>query len=72
MKFVCEYDFEVKYIQGKEKMVVDALIRRRRVISSMTINVDLRSQILQTLPTDSWYQEVCREIHSGRPLEGKF
>ena len=72
MEFLCEYDFEVKYIQGKENMVVDALSHRRHVISSMTLSVDLRSQILQALPTNSWYQEVCREIDSGRPLEGNF
>ena len=55
MEFLCEYDFEVKYIQGKENVVADALSRRRHVVSSMTLSVDLRSQILQALPTDSWY-----------------
>ena len=39
---------------------------------SMTLCVDLRSYILQVLPTNTWYQEVTREIDSGRPLEGKF
>ena len=52
--------------------MADALSHRRHVISSMTLSVDLRSQILQALPTDSWYQEVCREIDSGRTLEGNF
>ena len=72
MEFLCEYDFEMKYIQGKENVVADALSRRRHAISLMTLSVYLRSQILQALPTDSWYQELCREIDSGRPLEGKF
>ena len=43
MEFLCEYDFEMKYIQGKENVVVDALSLRRHVISSMTLSVDLRS-----------------------------
>ena len=50
----------------------NALSHRRHVISSMTLSVDFRSQILEELPTNSWYQEVCREIDSGRPLEGNF
>ena len=72
MEFLCEYYFEVKYIQGKENVVADALSFRRHEVSSMTLSVDLRRQNLQVLPTDSWYQEVSREIDSGRPMEGKF
>ena len=72
MEFLCEYDFEVRYIQGKENVVADALCRRRHEVSSMSLSVDLRSQILQELPTDTWYQEVSREMDSGRPLEGKL
>ena len=72
MEFLCEYNFEVRYIQGKENMVENALSHKRHVITSMTLSVDLKSQILQALPINSWYQEVCREIDSGRPLEGKF
>ena len=72
MEFLCEYDFEVKYIQGKENVVVDALSCRRHEVSSMILGIDLRGQILEALPTNSWYQEVSREIDLGRPLEGKF
>ena len=28
--------------------------------------------MLQALPINFWYHEVCREIDSRRPLEGKF
>ena len=53
-------------------MVAYALSCRIHVISSMTLSVYLRSQILQSLPINSWYQEVCREIDLGRPLKCKF
>lgn len=43
MEILCEYDYEVKYIQGNENMVVDALSHRRHVTLSMTLSVDLRS-----------------------------
>lgn len=72
MEFLCKYDFEVKYIQGKENVVADALSRRRHEVSVVTLCVDLRSQILVALPTDSWYKEVRSEIESNRALEGKF
>jgi hypothetical protein len=28
MEFLCEYDFEIKHIKGKENKVVDSLSRR--------------------------------------------
>ena len=58
MEFLCKYDFEVKYIQVKENVVVDVLSCKKHVTLSMTLSVDLRSQILQAIPTNAWYQEV--------------
>ena len=72
MEFLCKYDFEVKYIQVKENVVADALSHRRHETLSMTLSVDLRSQILQELSIDIYYQEVSKEIDLGRPLEGNF
>lgn len=72
MEFLCEYDFEVKFIQGKENVVADALSRQRHELSAVTLGVDLRNQILSTLPVDVWYQEVKFEVESSRALEGRF
>ena len=72
MEFLCEYDFDVHYIKGKENVVADALSRRRHEVSVMSLGVDLRSRILEGLPSDTWYQEVRAEIESGRTLEGRF
>ena len=72
MEFLCEYDFKVKYIEGKKNVVAAALSHRRHETLTLTLSVDLRSQILQALPTDTWYQELSREIDVGRPLEGRF
>ena len=49
MEFLCEYDFDVHYIKGKENVVADALSRRHRELSSMTTSTDLREWILQLL-----------------------
>lgn len=53
MEFFYQYDFEVKYIQGKENVVVDALSHRCHVLSSVTLEVDLKGQILASFPSDN-------------------
>ena len=70
MEFLCEYDFDVHYIKGKENVVADALSRRQHVISILSLGVDLRGRILEVLPSDIWYQEVRVEIESRHTLEG--
>lgn len=72
MEFLCEYNFEVKYIQGKEYVVADALSRKRHEVSVLTLSVDLRSCILSALPLDAWYQEDSAEIASGKALDGRY
>jgi hypothetical protein len=72
MEFLCEYDFEIRYIQGKENVVADALSRRRHEVSMLSLSTDLRSQILQSLSSDTLYQEVKAELETGRALDGRF
>ena len=72
MEFLCEYDFDVHYIKGKENVVTDALSRRRHEVSVMSLGVDLWGRILEAFPSDTWYQEVRAEIESERTLEWRF
>ena len=72
MGFLCEYDFYVHYIEGKDNFVTDALSRRQHEVSMMSLGVDLWGRILEALPSDTWYQEVRVEIESKRTLEGIF
>jgi hypothetical protein len=39
LKFLSEYDFEIKHIKGKENQVVDALNRRAHEMHIATINM---------------------------------
>ena len=55
MEFLCEYDFFVHYIKGKENVIVDSLSRRRHEVLVMSLGVDLQSCILEALPSDTWY-----------------
>ena len=72
MEFLCEYDFDVHYIKGKENVVADALSRRRHMISSMTTTIDLKERILRHLPEDKLYAELCQLAQFQKPLVGKF
>ena len=64
MEFLCEYNFDVHYIKGKENVIVDALSRRCHKISSMITKIDLRERILHHLPEDVFYIEVFQLVHS--------
>lgn len=46
MEFLCEYEFDVNYIKGKENVIANELSRRVHALSSMTMSIDLMSQIL--------------------------
>ena len=72
MEFLCEYNFEVKYVQGKENKVADALSRRRHELSSLTLTVNLKEKIIQNLITDPWFFDVKSVIESGSNLEGRY
>jgi len=37
LEFICEYEFDIKHIKGKEKKVVDALSRRVHELHATTI-----------------------------------
>jgi hypothetical protein len=49
LEFLCEYDFEINHIKGKENKVVDALSRRVHELHATTIimyQIDIKSRIL--------------------------
>ena len=60
LEFLCEFDFEIKHIKGKEKKVVDALNRKMQemhVASLIFCQSDLRQQIVSHAAGDdcmSW------------------
>jgi hypothetical protein len=50
-----EYDFGISYIKGKENVVVDALSRRPRILSLVTLKVNLKEHVLTQILGDNWY-----------------
>jgi hypothetical protein len=51
---------------------VDALSRRPRVFSLVTLKFNLRERVLTQLQGDSWYLKVTSNLQSGRQLDPKY
>ena len=55
LEFLCEYDFYIKHIKGKENKVVDVLSRRVHELHATTINMyqtDLKGRIYEAANSD--------------------
>jgi hypothetical protein len=62
---LCEYDFEIKHIKGKENKVVDALSRRVHELHATTISMyrtDIKSRILEAANVDLQYRELVAKL----------
>ena len=58
MEFVCEFDFEIKHIKGKENKVADALSRKVQEMHVASLSVcryDLRQLIMNHTAEDNLY-----------------
>ena len=61
LEFLCEFDFEIKHIKGKENKVADALSRKMQemhVASLSNCQSDLRQQIANHVTRDELYEMV--------------
>ena len=61
LEFLCEFDFEIKHIKGKENKVADALSRKVQEmhVASLTIfQLDWRQQIANHVAGDELYEQV--------------
>ena len=58
MEFLCEFDFEIKHIKGKEDKVVDALNRKVQEMHVASLSIcqsHLRQQIVNHTAGDELY-----------------
>ena len=54
LEFLCEYEFDIKHIKGKENKVADVLSRRVHIMHATTVSMhqsDLKNIILDGLVT---------------------
>ena len=61
LEFLCEFDFEIKHIKGKENKVADALSRKVQEMHVASLSIfqsDLRQQIVNHTTGDELYEQV--------------
>ena len=57
-RFLCEFDFEIKHIKGKENKVVYALNRKVHVASLSIFQPDLWQLIISHTTEDEMYEQI--------------
>jgi hypothetical protein len=69
LEFLCEYDFDIKHIKGKENKVGDALSRRVHELHDTTINmykIDLKDIISEAAKEDLQYVVMVTKLQQGK------
>jgi hypothetical protein len=69
LEFLCEYDFEIKHIKGKENKVVDALSRRVHELHVTSISMyrtNIKIRILEAANVDLQYRELVAKLQQGK------
>jgi hypothetical protein len=69
LEFLCEYDFDIKHVKGKENKVVDALSRRVHELHATTISMcqtDIKGRIYETAKEDLQYIELVTKLQQGK------
>jgi hypothetical protein len=72
LEFLCEYDFDIKHIKGKENKVVDALSRRVHELHATIISmyqIDIKGIILEAANADLQYMELVATLQQGKMLQ---
>ena len=72
LEFLCEYDFDIKHIKGKENKVADALSRRMHELHATTISMyrtDIKGRILEATNADLQYMELVAKLQQGEMLQ---
>ena len=61
MELLCEYEFDIKQMKGKENKVADVLSRKMHVMHVVAINTStsyLKDKSIESSVTDELYQQV--------------
>ena len=65
LDFLCEFEFEIKNIKGKQNKVADALSRKMQEMHVASLSIfqsDLRQQIVNHVVGDELYEQVKEKL----------
>jgi hypothetical protein len=65
IEFLCEYDFDIKHIKGKENKVADALSRKVHELHATTISMyrtEMKDRILESRNTNLQYRSLVAKL----------
>jgi hypothetical protein len=65
LEFLCEYDFHIKHIKGKENKVADALSRKVHNLHATTISMyrtDIRDRDLEAANVDLQFRDLVVKL----------
>jgi hypothetical protein len=65
LEFLCEYDFDIKHIKGKDNKVVDALSRKVHELHATSISMyitELKDRILEAANVDLEYKRLVAKL----------
>jgi hypothetical protein len=68
LEFLCEYNFDIKHIKGKENKVVDALSRKVHELHATTISMYqtyIKRNVLEAANADLQYRELLENLQQG-------
>jgi hypothetical protein len=68
MEFLCEYDFDINHIKGKENKVANALNRRVHELHATTISMyhtDIQGILLEVANENLQYMELVAKLQQG-------
>jgi hypothetical protein len=70
-QFLCEYEFDIKHIKGKDNKVVNALSKRVHELHATTISMyqtDIKGIISKAGNADLQYMEMVAKLQQGKML----
>ena len=74
LEFLCEFDFEIKHIKGKENKVADALSKKVQEMHMASLSIfqsDLRQQTVNHAARDELYEQVKDKLQQ-QSLEKRY
>ena len=58
LEFLCEFDFEIKHVKGKENKVADALSKKNHVVALSMCKSDLKTRVLEPQNSDETHLPI--------------